>query len=628
MLAVSLQKQNTHSSLQAAKNLFQKIIEEKQDGFYYKDLVSRSASWLGSCLFREGNYQEAKPYFEQAIDSPLKWFSPIYYKGMALYRLEMYSDAASWFCSALETEMCPANSGEAIDCLYWAGRSHAATGNWPEAIDKFHLALSSSKARRGWQYALACKFHYGRALFAGQKYTEAKRQFELLLEKPGKLLGRPLGSDYYLGCCLLRLRQLAAAEKVFLDSRVLSLRFQEAHLKTRNATDELAIMSARYQLLRCSTLQGKLLDGGMLDNVLTFFSNWCSITKNYENSDPAIALVEYHLAVMAMGHRRLERAVVFFELALANYEIKSKQQADSGSTLPLLECQSELGLTLHKLGRHGEALAPLCKVLEGLKIPMPATQGLSASASQQKFNHQIRLMRAKLSLCEASHCATYTPEAEQLAKDVLAWVRRQQQRNQEEEEEEGNRVKGEQKQQQSGENSPKELTDEQKQTPEQETLLQSQAIQEQTPGIQTQQHMYACPRGASCYRRANTQMCALNALVLLAQITHDIGEDYSRAVSLCNDALAIIPPLKADLPLHNFIEDEIRLHAYLALSLAKLPERRDEAEEQARKAIQLEKAKCTTTGEATEESTEKMSYCQAIGGFMEEFGATVGSVNE
>ncbi|KAI8946417.1 hypothetical protein F4801DRAFT_583398 [Xylaria longipes] len=258
----------------------------------------------------------------------------------------------------------------------------------------------------------------------------------------------PFGSDYYLGCCLLRLRQLAAAEKTFLDSRVLSSQFQQAQLKTQDATNELAVMSARFQLLLCLRVQSKLLDICMLDNVLTFFENWCSTTKNYENSDPALALVEYNLALVAMSYRRLERAVVLFERALANHEIKSKQ--------------------------HEEALVPLCRVLEGLKKSMPVTQGPSASASKMKFDHKVRVMHAKLSLCEASHCATYTLEAEQLAKDVLAWTKRQQQRNEEEEEGEGEKEEEEQQ----GENSYKEPTDEQKQTPEQDKSLQSQEIQE------------------------------------------------------------------------------------------------------------------------------------------------------
>ncbi|RYC58225.1 hypothetical protein CHU98_g7976 [Xylaria longipes] len=350
-------------------------------------------------------------------------------------------------------------------------------------------------------------------------------------------------------------------------------------------------MSARFQLLLCLRVQSKLLDICMLDNVLTFFENWCSTTKNYENSDPALALVEYNLALVAMSYRRLERAVVLFERALANHEIKSKQ--------------------------HEEALVPLCRVLEGLKKSMPVTQGPSASASKMKFDHKVRVMHAKLSLCEASHCATYTLEAEQLAKDVLAWTKRQQQRNEEEEEGEGEKEEEEQQ----GENSYKEPTDEQKQTPEQDQSLQSQEIQEQKPDTQSQQQTCARSRGTICHRCAETQMCALNALVLLAQITYDVGKDYSRAVSLCNDALAVICLLKVDLPLYNFSKDEIRLHAYLALSLAKQPGRRDEAEEQAREGMQLDRARVMTIEETMEGRNEKMSYCQAIGGFEEEFGA-------
>lgn len=215
ILAVSLQSENIHSNLQAAKSLYQQIIEGKIERNHQKNVIPRSSYQLGRYLYSEGKYQEAKAYFEQAIDSPLKWLASVYFKGLTLYHLEMYSDAASWFSAAPGMETCTANAIETLNCLYWVGRSYAAMGNWLEAENKLDLALSSSKAQGGWQFASDCRYHFGRALFANQQYTAAKHHFELLSKTPGNRPATPLGSDYYLGCCLLGLGQFDAAKRRF-----------------------------------------------------------------------------------------------------------------------------------------------------------------------------------------------------------------------------------------------------------------------------------------------------------------------------------------------------------------------------------------------------------------------------
>ncbi|TRX89635.1 hypothetical protein FHL15_009544 [Xylaria flabelliformis] len=60
-------------------------------------------------------------------------------------------------------------------------------------------------------------------------------------------------------------------------------------------------MSARFQLLRCLREKYQLLDVCMLDDVSAFFVNRCSATEKYENSDPAITLIECYLALMTHG---------------------------------------------------------------------------------------------------------------------------------------------------------------------------------------------------------------------------------------------------------------------------------------------------------------------------------------
>ncbi|GAP83119.2 hypothetical protein SAMD00023353_0401190 [Rosellinia necatrix] len=586
MLAVSLQSQNTTSDLQVVKGLYRQIIEEKQEGNFQKNLVPRSCHGLGVCLLSEGNYGEAKTYFEKAIDSPLKCFSSVYHKGLALYHLEMYSDAASWFSTASEMEMCAATPRETLDSLYWAGRSYSAMGNWSEARYKLGRAYLSCKEQGGWQLASACRYYFGQALFAGKKYTEAKQHFEQLRETPGNLPGIPLGADYYFGCCLLELQRLSAAEEIFLDSRVLS-QSQQARTGTRDSINQLATMSTRFQLLRCSEGQGKLCDSGMLDEVLTFFESR-GTARNDENADLALALVEYHLGRIAIFYHRLEQAVVFLKLALEKHA-KSKLQSHNRSTLPVLDCQSNLGVTLHELGRHKEAVYPLCEALKGAREPAPAIEGLSGSIPKPKFKHRERLMKAKLDLGKAAHGATHTAVAKQLAEEVLAWT-----------EQELSSTEPEEEQQQQ--------LSEQEQSPLPRTARQ-------------QRGFLLSGAGESSYRRVCTQRCALNALVLLAQITYDLGKSYSRAVRYCKKALAVISSLKAKLPSYNLDRDEIRLHAYLALSLAKLPGQWAKAREQARLATGLERVRGMTIAEMMAGRTDKVSYCQAIGGFAEEFGA-------
>ncbi|KAI1165040.1 TPR-like protein [Nemania serpens] len=593
MLAVSLDSQNRKSSLQTAKDVYQQIIDDNQEGNFKKNLIPRSFHLRGLCIFYEGNYQEAEIHFQQAIDSPLNWFTSIYYKGRCLYHMGMYSDAVSWFSTAVEIETCTPRPSQILDCLYWAGRSHIGLGSWLEAKEKLHRAYLPS--HKNWRFASACRYFLGQALFAIGEYTEAKGHFEELQKTPGKLEEMPLGSDYYFGCCLLELGQFDVAKDALVPS---------AELKKRKSTNELAIMSAKFQLLRCWKGQGNVFDAtmeDMMDTVFTYFESSCITTKSDENPDPAIALIEYHLALMAMFYQRLERAIVFFKLALAKHEIKSKQ-SHSYSTLPVLQCQTELGVALQRVGRHEEALYPLCQVLEGLREPTAITEAPGSSTSLKQYNHQVRVMDAKLDLCRAAHYARHTSEAERLARDVLAWAQQQQEQQQDQ-----HGQKQQEKQQQ--EPSFTESTDEQQQQPsDQKQSPQSHTIRKQPPPLNAAEVSYQ--------HRSTTQLRAINAIVLLAQITHDLAADHAQTASLCVDGLAAISALKVDLPMHNFDSDEIHLHAYLALSLSKLPGRRHEAEKLARKAMELEQTARDVMAK------EKASYHRGIAGVVEEF-ATV-----
>ncbi|KAI1329724.1 hypothetical protein F5Y16DRAFT_397066 [Xylariaceae sp. FL0255] len=596
MLADCLRSQE---SKQAANEGLRQVIDENLEGHFEKNLIPRSCEELAIHLYQEGKYQEAKPYFEQTVNSLYTSFKSIYYKGQVLYRLGMYNEAASWFSAAPDMKAC--DPRDVLNCLYWAGASYAAMKKWPEATIKLREAYLSSQDQKGWPNASFCRYLFAQALFAGGMYTEAKTHFEALLKTPSNSWGRGFDPDYYLGCCLLELGQHDAAEKALLNTSVLAVKLPGANTKTRKPNERLARMSARFQLLRCIEKQGsfdKLCRAEelyKLGEVFTFFEN-CRTA--YEQSfDPSIALVEFQLARIAILFHLPAKAVVFFELALAKHEKDSQQQHDGHSTLPVLQCQSGLGVALCNLGRYEDALYPLCQVLEKLKVPPASSE---SSSPQQKFDHAAQVMKAKLDLCRAAYGAEFTSEAIQLARDVLDWTARKKQVSQQEAQEEEQDA------------SSMAKTDEKQQL--------------ETPSQQESSSVSA--NTVACDHHAEIQRLALSAQVLLVQISYDLGKDYQQVISLCNAALTLASSIITLLAPCEFDKYEIQLLAYLALSLRKLPDRQEEAEQQAGKAMEIDKSRTLTVAETMEGVTEQLRYCRDIKGFKEEFGAMLDSVQK
>ena len=587
ILAGILRSHKCPADLQEAKSLYSQIIENERDGKFERGLVHRSHSSLGHCLFAEGNYQEAKNHFEQVIDSPIERFEDYFLKGMTLYHLKMYEDAASWFTRINTSEKCPPNTVEALDCLYWAGRSYAAIGNWPEARVKFQHAHSSKKQGVDWDSAAMCLYHLGRVLFAEQKYIEAWKHFDFLRGKPPNLSVMPGECAYYSACCQLELRQPGAAEKTFSDCPDLWPQTHTAQIDTEDTAEELFIMCVKFQFLRCVCRQAKLPDLPLLDSVLSFFERWCpaGVSKETHKVDwgLTIELIEFELGQIANFCHRWGQAIVFLKMALAKNEGKSRQQSHGARILPLLECKSELGVALVGLGKYEEAIFPLCEVLKARKDAAHVTGDSSATSSQQVFDHEVKIIEAKLQLCGAAHGAKHTAEAEKLAQEVLMWSERHNE--------------GWPQEQQV--RTPTELID--------EKITEEQKKAYPVGGESNQNHHIARRHG-------------LAAEILLARIAHEAHEDYAQAASHCAKAFDLLSGLKGDLPLENFDYDEIRLHFYMARTLAKVPDRNDEDVARAIKALELEKTKKTATVDLVTASTEGSIYFELL---KEEFGGPI-----
>ncbi|OTA81208.1 hypothetical protein M434DRAFT_213158 [Hypoxylon sp. CO27-5] len=380
-LGLSLRRSN------AAKDAFQKIINDKQGGKLVKSAIPESYYCVGRLLFLERDLKPTKECFELALEGTLPLIQKAkarFFLARTLYLLEMYDEAIAQFQSTIELK--PADRAWTRDCRYWSGRSHIALKKWPDA--KTHLQLSYYSKGKEWQYESDCRYFLGQALFAIQDYAGAKSHFQALHNTPGNLSKMPLGSDYYLGCCLLELGEFELSRTI-LTVRLAKLR--------KHTNDKLGEMTTRFQLARClHRLNISHEAENEFETIHSFFESRSS------DGDPTVVQIEYELGLIAKENLQWERATDFFKIALVKHE-----RIPEHSILDVLACKHHLGNTFFTLRRYEEALYLFQQVLEGRKecIKPPHRDLIDAQRDVGR------------TLCELENYA----RAEPLVREALEW---------------------------------------------------------------------------------------------------------------------------------------------------------------------------------------------------------------
>ncbi|KAJ3564709.1 hypothetical protein NPX13_g7751 [Xylaria arbuscula] len=413
------------------------------------EIKSIGIFWLGCQEVRNGNLRKARSYFTevQRLWPPSGTMSRRFwweyrnfdsrYQLICIDQKDGKGNNVQASLSELLKQQQDAGylEGAADSCWTLASilRSQKSSSNL-QAAKSLYGQIIENKRDGKFEKNLIYRSHsnLGHCLLSDKNYQEAKDHFEQFTTI-STLEGCPPSVVEAPDCLYWASRSYAAignwAEaRVQLENAHSSRKHEDPYRPNghKDSTQELVVICTKFQYLRCVVGQLKLPEPPILDIVFGFFERWCSTAAANETDEvefsPSIDLVEFELGRIANSCQQWGQAVVFLEMALAKNESKSARQSHSGRKLPILECKSELGVALVRLGRYEDAVIPLCKVLEGRKDAARTIGDSSATPPHEIFNHEVRIMKAKLQLSGAAHGAAHHSEAEVLAQEVLAWA--------------------------------------------------------------------------------------------------------------------------------------------------------------------------------------------------------------
>ncbi|KAI1096766.1 TPR-like protein [Rostrohypoxylon terebratum] len=338
-LGSSLYHQN---KLSDAKVVYQKIIDDGLAGNLVKYAVPASYFYLGDCFYqeKERDVESVKVYFEAALESPLEFPQKMrahYFLARCLYQLKRYDEAITRFQMVSETN--PKDGAWPFWSQYWSGRSHIELNNWPEA--RSHLQYAYELSHKRWRYASDCRYFLGQVLFTCRDYAGAKTHFQSLCDTPGNLSKMTLGSDYYLGCCLLELGDAKLSKESLLAS---------LEKVRKDGENKLGEMMIEFQLARCLH-KLKVYDEAenKLESVRLFFES------RFQDGDSTVIQVEHELGLISERRHQWKRAAGFFQKVLERRKESSKPPHRE-----TIDAQMDVIKTLIKLKDFAQA-APLAK---------------------------------------------------------------------------------------------------------------------------------------------------------------------------------------------------------------------------------------------------------------------------